>query len=415
MFTLSQIEATVDIRRDEDPMKAIFRISPPPKLTPMDSSQAMRLAMSEAYKGATKASPNPLVGAVVLDESGRFLASGYHEFYGGPHAEVNAVKGLSAEELKKATIYVTLEPCAHEGKTPSCAKMLASLPVKKVVYGLIDPNPLVAGQGLEILRRAGVVVEKFCASEPEEQAEFEEALEEVCEIFLWNYRHKKVFVTLKMASSLDGQIALRSGESQWITGPESREYVHYLRASYDAILVGKGTVGYDNPSLDIRHFSVAKENKVVVLDREGEFLKKYSSLKISTAHKSENVYWCVAEDVKDSVAEIVQKLPIAPRIIYVKTSVSGHLDLESILSQLYEQGIRSVMVEGGGLTASAFLEAQLVNRLYVFQAPVLMGAGGAKSWTANLRISSMSEKLTLKNPRYLTFGSDFMITGSLKG
>lgn len=180
----------------------------------MTSEQAMQLALSEAYKGALRVSPNPLVGSVVLNSQGQFLSSGYHEFYGGPHAEVNALRGLSAEELKGAHVFVTLEPCAHEGKTPSCAKMMAKLPLKKVTFGLIDPNPLVAGQGAQILLDAGIEAEVFSSADPGLDQEIKSRLEEVCEVFLWNFRRKKVFVAMKMASSADGQVALRSGESQ---------------------------------------------------------------------------------------------------------------------------------------------------------------------------------------------------------
>lgn len=371
----------------------------------------MRLAISEAYKGAPYVSPNPLVGAVVVDAKGNFLGAGYHEYFGGAHAEVNALKNLQPEQLQDATVYVTLEPCAHEGKTPSCAKMMAKLPLKKVIFGLIDPNPLVTGQGAEILKQAGIEAEVFSADHSREFNEIKQDLEEVCEAFLWNFREKKVFVTLKMASSLDGQVALRSGESQWITGPESREYVHYLRACYDAIIVGKGTVEFDNPSLNIRHPTIQKTNKIVIIDSEGDLLGKYSSLKLSEAHQPEHVFWCVSELAKEVVKSQIQDIKNPPQIIYVKTKIDGSLDLENLLKQLYTQGLRSVMVEGGAMTASSFIDGRLVNRLYMFQAPIIMGAGGSRSWTENVRVATMKEKIHVKNPRYMTFGDDFMISG----
>ncbi|UOF00734.1 bifunctional diaminohydroxyphosphoribosylaminopyrimidine deaminase/5-amino-6-(5-phosphoribosylamino)uracil reductase RibD [Bdellovibrio reynosensis] len=393
-------------------MEHIHHIKPPARGTKLSPESAMRLAISEAYKGATRVSPNPLVGSVVLDANGGFLSSGYHEFYGGPHAEVNALKNLSNEELRDAHVFVTLEPCAHEGKTPSCAKMMAKLPLKKVTFGLIDPNPLVAGQGADILRAAGIETEVFSSSDGKEDHEIKIKLEEVCETFLWNFREKKVFVALKMASSLDGQVALKSGESQWITGPESREYVHYIRACYDAVLVGKGTVQFDNPSLNIRHPELDKRNKVVVLDAEADLLYKYSELKLSQVHASGDVFWCVAEDLKEDVTKKLSSLALAPKVLFIKTLVGGELDLENLLAQLYVQGLRSVMVEGGAFTASSFVNYQLVNRLYLFQAPMIMGSGGSRSWTETLRIPTMKEKIHMKNPRYLTFGTDFMVTGT---
>ncbi|WP_415064262.1 bifunctional diaminohydroxyphosphoribosylaminopyrimidine deaminase/5-amino-6-(5-phosphoribosylamino)uracil reductase RibD [Bdellovibrio sp.] len=394
-------------------MERIWHLPTPERGTKLSSSQAMKLAISEASKGAPRVSPNPMVGAVVLDAQGGFLSCSYHEFYGGPHAEVNALKNLSPEELRGAHVFVTLEPCAHEGKTPSCAKTMAKLPLKKVTFGLIDPNPLVAGQGADILRAVGIEAEVFSSPNAEEDHDIKIKLEEACEAFLWNFRQKKVFVALKMASSLDGQVALRSGESQWITGPESREYVHYLRACYDAILVGKGTIEFDNPSLNIRHPTIEKKNKVIVIDAEAELLSRFSDLKLSKVHASADLFWCVAMDMKEQVDKTVSQMSLAPQIVYVKTNVGGDLDLQDLLAQLYRQGLRSVMVEGGAMTASSFIDDRLVNRLYMFQAPIIMGSGGSRSWTETIRISSMNEKIHVKNPRYLTFGNDFMITGTL--
>ena len=394
-------------------MEQIKTLPIPARGTPLSLDQAMQLAISEAYKGGPRVSPNPLVGSVVLDAQGGFLSCGHHEFYGGPHAEVNALKNLSNEDLKGAHVIVTLEPCAHEGKTPSCAKMIAKLPVKKVTFGLIDPNPLVAGQGAEILRQAGIEADVYEGADLKTDQEVRIQLEEVCESFLWNFRHKKVFVALKMASSLDGQVALKSGESQWITGSESREYVHYIRSCYDGILVGKGTIEFDNPSLNIRHPTIQKKNKVVVIDGEGDLLEKFGSLKLSEVHNHEDIFWCVAADLKEEVESKLQKIKKAPRICYVKTNVGGDLNLEDLLAQLYAQGLRSVLVEGGAMTASSFVAANLVNRIYNFQAPIIMGSDGSRSWTETVRISEMKNKILIQHPRYLTFGGDFMITGRI--
>jgi diaminohydroxyphosphoribosylaminopyrimidine deaminase/5-amino-6-(5-phosphoribosylamino)uracil reductase len=381
--------------------------------TPLTVVQAMKLAISEAAKGAPYASPNPMVGSVVLDAQGNFISSGYHEIYGGPHAEVNAVKNLTDDQLKGAHVIVTLEPCAHEGKTPSCAKMLAKLPIKKVTFGLIDPNPLVAGQGAKILEAAGIEAMVFSDADKKVDAEMKLALEEACEAFLWNFRQKKVFVCLKMASSLDGQVALKNGESQWITGPESREHVHYLRSCYDAILVGKGTIEFDNPSLNIRHPKIQKFNKVIVLDGEADLLKNFANLKLAQVHKAESIFWCVAEEMKEAVLKIVTSLTAPPQVIFCKTKVGGDLDLQDMLAQIYKLGLRSLMVEGGAFTASSFIKDSLINRLYLFQAPHLMGAGGSRSWTESLRIDEMKNRISLLNPKYKILGNDFMITGRL--
>ena len=341
----------------------------------MNVEQAMQLAIEEAYKGTPFVSPNPPVGCVVLDKNGNFLKAGHHEKFGGPHAEVHAVQGLSAEQLRGAHVIVTLEPCAHEGKTPSCAKMLAKLPIAQVTYGLVDPNPQVAGQGAQILVAAGIKVQIFSSADPDLDKEIKIQLEEVCEAFLKNFREKKIFVALKVASSLDGQIALKNGESKWITGERSREYVHYLRACYDAVITGSGTVSLDDPAMNIRHPEIKKENKVVVLDSEGKLLSNFADLRLAKTHSFRNLIWCVAAEMHAQLHANFKHMEECPLILSLKTQVSGEFDLEDLLSQLWDLGLRSAMIEAGGTTASAFLRAKIVDRLYLFQAPTLLGAG----------------------------------------
>ncbi|MFN9068767.1 MAG: bifunctional diaminohydroxyphosphoribosylaminopyrimidine deaminase/5-amino-6-(5-phosphoribosylamino)uracil reductase RibD, partial [Bdellovibrionales bacterium] len=186
-----------------------------------------------------------------------FLASGYHQRCGGPHAEVEALQKVKPELLAGAHVIVTLEPCAHEGRTPSCAKTLAQLPIKKITYGIVDPNPLVSGKGHQILKEAGLDVQEY-------QGPLKLNLERVCEEFLVNQKEKRIFVALKVAQSLDGKIALKNGKSQWITGPDSRDFVQNLRAQYDGILVGRNTVVADNPSLNVRVPGITKDNHVIV-------------------------------------------------------------------------------------------------------------------------------------------------------
>lgn len=372
------------------------------------------MAIEEAYKGAPYVSPNPLVGCVVLDSQGNLLSTGYHQKYGQAHAEVNAIQGLTEEQLRGAHVIVTLEPCAHQGKTPSCAKMLARLPIAKVTYGLVDPNPLVAGQGAQILRDAGIKAEEFSSADKEKFEFVRAELEKVCEAFLWNFRQKKIFVALKVATSLDGQIALKSGESQWITGPESREYVHYLRSCYDAVLVGKGTVSVDDPSLNVRLKDISKENKVVVLDSRGELLSQFSKLKLAQAHKAENIYWCVGDSHLASCQDVIADLSSQPQLVGVPQSQEGALDLEVLLAELYKRGMRSLMVEGGAQVASQFVAQGLVNRLWLFMAPVVLGAGGGISWTQKMSIAHMKEKKVLGQIQYMRFGQDLCWTGLLK-
>ena len=383
-------------------------ITAPPRGTPMTDEQAMRLALSEAMKGAPFVSPNPRVGAVILDGNGKFLSAGYHAKYGGPHAEVHAVAQLAESDLKDAQAFVTLEPCAHEGKTPSCAKMLARHPFKRVVYGMTDPNPLVSGQGAQIVRDAGIQCELY---RDVVNGDLEAAFEEVAEAFLWNYRHQKVFVILKIGSSLDGKVALADGTSQWITGPEARLKSQELRAATDAILIGAGTLEKDNPSLDIRLAGVLKANKVVVLDSKARLFK--NSWKIFSSHPARDVFWAVGSKATLATDDAKAALEAGSQALTVQQNGDGRLDLSSLLAGLWDAGVRSVLVEGGGQVAGAFLRAGLVNRLHLFQAPVLLGGQGM-SWTQGLSVTSMKDRPTLKNVRTATVGDDFHLTGLLR-
>lgn len=353
---------------------------------------AFRMALEEAAKGAAFVSPNPLVGCVIVDKDNKVLATGYHAKYGESHAEVDALRKLKPDQLVGATVYVTLEPCAHEGKTPSCAKALAKLPIKKVVYGLQDPNPLVRGQGAEILRNAGIEAIEY-------EGPLKNEFEEICEVFLKNFRQKKVFVAAKVASSLDGQIALKSGESKWITGSESREKVHELRAAYDSLLIGRKTIEIDDPSLDIRHPKIKKENFLVILDPQGTLIEKIKSgqqFKFLNTHKKEKLIF--------AVHKIIADFP------FKQVSFSS---LENLLNELWAVGIKSVFIEGGAQTYSSFLNERLIDRLHLFVAPAIIGAGQGLSWSKDFEISELSRKLTVSEAKSAKFGNDFYITGKL--
>lgn len=356
----------------------------------VSTEDAFKLAIQEAVKGASYVSPNPLVGCVIVDENHKVIATGYHSKYGEAHAEAEALRKLMPEQLKNATVYVTLEPCAHQGKTPSCAKALAQYPIKKVIYGLQDPNPLVSGQGASILQNAGIEVVEY-------QGPLKLDLEELCEVFLKNFRQKKIFVAAKVASSLDGQIALKNGESRWITGPESREKVHELRSWYDAIVVGRKTIEMDNPSLDIRHPRIKKENFLVILDPRSTLLKKIvagEKFRFLDARPKEKIIFAVQHE--------------DPKITFNQLKFSTLL---SLTEQLWNSGIRSVFIEGGAQTYSGFLQEGLVDRLHLFLSSSIIGAGNGISWTSSFQISELSRKLVVSAAKLEKFGTDFYITG----
>lgn len=350
--------------------------------------QAMALAIQVAMNGASFVSPNPLVGCVILDRDHKFLASGFHALYGGSHAEVNAYQKLSAEQLKQSQFFVTLEPCAHQGKTPSCAKALAQMNLKRVVYGLKDPFPLVSGKGAQILKDAGVDVQEY-------QGDLKSKLEEVAEVFLKNTREKKVFVAMKVAMSLDGQIALKTGESKWITSEKSREYTHELRSRYDAILVGRRTVEADDPLLNIRHPRIQKKNKVVILDPQGLLLQQIEEgreFKFLTAHDPQDIFFATMKYQSE------------------KYRTAKFTDLPQLMEQLWSIGLRSIFVEGGARTYSEFLKSGLIDRLHLFVAPSIIGAGNGLSWTQNYSVSELTEKLQMQINETRLIGPDIYLT-----
>lgn len=364
---------------------------------PLAPEQAMMLAVEEGRKGAGFVSPNPLVGCVITDSNHQFLASAHHAKVGQDHAETAALKKISdPKKLEGAHVYVTLEPCAHEGRTPSCAKALAALPIASVTYGLQDPNPLVSGKGAEILKAAGKKVVLLESLKDE--------LEELAEIFLMNMRQQRPFVGVKVASSLDGRIALADGTSQWITGEAAREHVHFLRGMFDTVLTGAGTVLKDNPKLNSRdpRFS-DKAQKVVILDPDGEAMSRIHELNVAQVRASEDVFVVVRPG-------LARKLHYG-RVLEAPLTDKG-FDLLEVLKILKDHKIESVFVEAGGFTVSRFLRANLVDRLYLFMAAKILGEG--MSWTEGLKLRSLAETPQLRKIRVQTFGEDLLLTARLR-
>ncbi len=387
-------------------------------------TQAMAIAIYEAYGGAQRVSPNPLVGCVVLDSHGNFLSKGHHEVYGSAHAEINALKNLDREKLQEATVVVTLEPCAHVGKTGSCALYIKDLPVKRVVYGLVDPFHLVSGKGAQIIKDAGkeavLYSELKDSSEGKltpmvsaKEKEFVKAqLEILAENFLKNFRHSKPFVALKWAQSLDGKMALKNYESQWITSAQSRNYAHYLRSAYDVLVVGAGTVQRDNPKLNIRLEGFDLERKLLIIDPDAVVFKSYDTLEISRHHKKENVFFVV--DTNSSETSIAFNLAVNPpgsfkNVLFLHKNEAGFFPLEEIHKFCFERGMKSILVEGGPSTLSQYLNQAAFDRVYAFIAPVIMGEG--LSYSDQFSISSMTQRLNLKFVEKLEVGDDILFTG----
>ncbi len=362
---------------------------------------AQNLALVVALRGLGAVSPNPLVGAVLLDSSNRFMAAGAHERVGGPHAEANILaeltkslgeKGLQAR-LKGARIFVTLEPCAHEGLTPSCAKALSGTGLKEVMYGVTDPNPLVRGKGAEILRDAGI--KAVDASSHSDFKPWSLACEDLAGVFLHNISTGRLFTALKIASSMDGVVAFEGDRRFWITGERARAYGHFLRMTYDAIGVGAGTVLADHPRLNVRHPFLTsplmtRTPRRIVFDPQGRALEFSlgSNVMPLLNEAPETTVWLVAQHRKAS--DLIHRgeargikvvpVPVEPD--------SGRFLWSEVDGALQTLGIRSVLLEGGaGLYNVALGNSDMrtrpeVNKIHLFQSPQILGdrsPAGAKA------------------------------------
>ena len=373
-------------------------------LAVMSPAQAMSLAIEEAQKGFGFVAPNPVVGCVILDALGHFLASGYHKKIGGPHAEVEALSAVTDQaRLKDAQVFVTLEPCSHFGRTPPCAEMLAKLPLKRVVFGILDPNPKVSGQGAERLCAAGIECLAWASFAPEDQTTLQ-ALEELAEIFLYNQRQQKTFVALKVATSLDGRMALRSGESKWISGVESRHYSHFLRSQYDAVLIGKNTFLMDDPSLNVRLKGFeAQQNAVVLIDPRGHSLAKLAGSQLAAHRPLHKIWIATCSEIESSEVQILK----------LRKKADGQMDLTHLLELLWQNDIRSIFVEGGAHTFAGFLSERLVQRMHLFIAPYLIGGAFGISWTEYFGAEKMSDRLALSALEAKKLGRDLYFSFQL--
>lgn len=363
----------------------------------------MQRALALAARGAGYVSPNPMVGCVIVSRSGDIIGEGYHERYGKEHAEVNAVRSVKKLSLLEgATVYVTLEPCSHHGKTPPCADMLADLPLERVVVAMQDPNPKVNGKGIARLKNGGIRVDVGL---------LQEKAEELNRFFLhWN-EFGRPWVTLKIAQTADGYVAAPNGDSRWITGPEAREQVHRWRSVYDAVLVGRNTVEQDNPSLTVRHVQGRQPRRVVIdgpftLPRSlSLFSDQYEEKTIVITHNREKV-----EREEDPMLKLMQSNYFRGKVLLADKS-GDHTDLKSALKLLAQEGITSVLVEGGQALSTAFLREELVDQLELFIAPSILGGG--KRSILGLGRNRMEEIMTFRQWEWNRFGKDMLLTGRL--
>lgn len=403
---------------------------------PISPVDAMKWALVLARKGAGFVSPNPMVGCVIVDKDHKFVAGGWHQKVGGPHAEIEALERFALIRGKKEAvqgchIYVTLEPCAHEGRTGSCARALAELKPATVTYGVQDPNPLVAGKGADILREAGVKVASLSeatewpalpaqSAESHLRSDLIDEVEDLTEVFLWNMRTAGAgttsalpFVTVKVASTLDGRVALHDGTSKWITSELAREKGHRLRLEHDAIIVGRRTIETDNPSLNVRLADVTDHtNSVVVVDPKAKLADRLIEFEVAKVRPTSRVFICVQKGIANPQA-VARARDHGFRIFEVDGSKEGVVDLRETLGRLREFGIQGLYVEGGAGTVGPFFENQLVNRLHVFMATSILGGKNSIGWSDLCGVSKLDEMWKLKRERIKLIGPDIHITGRL--
>ncbi len=348
----------------------------------------MRRALALAGRGTGSVSPNPLVGAVIV-KNGRIIGEGWHQRCGENHAEINAVQNTT-EPVEGSTVYVTLEPCSHYGRTPPCADALVTLRPARVVVGASDPNPLVSGRGIEILRKGGIETQTGV---------LENACIEINRFFFKYIRTRLPYVTLKFAQTLDGRIATSSGDSRWISSPPSLRLAHRLRASHDAVLVGSGTVRSDNPRLNCRLVKGRDPLRIVLDSRlclpiDAEiFGDGGRTLAVCTDLASTERRSALGQKGID-ILEIVR-------------TESNQPHLSELLQELGRREITSLLVEGGAGIATAFLREGLVDQLLVIVAPKIVGTGNNS--IGDLSIERMADALKFSYRKVIRLGDDLII------
>ncbi|PKN01004.1 MAG: riboflavin biosynthesis protein RibD [Elusimicrobia bacterium HGW-Elusimicrobia-1] len=362
----------------------------------------MKMALSLARKGAGRAAPNPMVGCVIV-KNGRVIASGYHKYFGGPHAEPDAIGKLAgtpsgAVKLRGSALYVNLEPCRHTNKkTPPCVPLIIKSGIKKVVAGMKDPNPSVSGKGLADLRRAGVATVSGILQD------------ECCDlnkVYVKNISRRLPYVTIKSAMTLDGKIAASGGDSKWISSVESRRMAHRLRLSHDAVLVGAGTVVKDNPLLNVRlgrRQKTSSENPLrVAIDPSGRIPVDSNIFDAS----AKTIVVTTAASAKHFAK--VRRPFVAPRTLILERR-GGGFDFKKIMKKLFEAGIKSVLVEGGGETNWNAIKSGVVDEYVFFVAPKIAGGRNAKTPVEGEGFRKISSAVKLRIKKTFRSGPDVVV------
>lgn len=368
----------------------------------MAEEQFMKRAIELAKQGSGWTAPNPLVGAVVV-KNGRVIGEGYHRKYGELHAERNALAACS-EDPAGATLYVTLEPCCHYGKTPPCTEIIIEKKIAKVVIGSRDPNPKVAGKGARILREHGIeVVEDY----------MREACDALNPVFFHYITTKTPYVVLKFAMTLDGKIATRTGASKWITGEAARNHVHQLRGRYAGILAGVGTVLADDPMLNCR-IDGAHQPLRIILDSH---LRIPMGSRLVRSAKEYPLLIVCNESNRDREegTSRIQKLEEAGAKVWTLPEKNGHPDLNVLMQRLGEEKIDSVLIEGGGTVNEAALKAHIVHHVYAYIAPKIFGGEDAKTPVEGSGIRLPQECAQLRLAKITVLLNDMLLEYDVEG
>lgn len=357
----------------------------------------MGLAINLARKGIGKVNPNPMVGAVIVKDN-KIVGTGYHEKYGGKHAEINAIEN-SKESLNGSTMYVNLEPCSHFGKTPPCVDKIIESKINKVVIASVDPNPLVQGKGVKKLRDAGIEVKVGVLDEENRKLN---------EVFLKYIKHKKPFVVMKVAMSLDGKIATTTGQSKWISCDESRRYVHKLRSEVMSILVGINTVIKDNPMLDCRLENGKNPIRIIV----DTTLKIPIDSKIVSSAKSIRTIVVTTKHANKNVMKLLEDKGVEILTVNLKNNL---VDLKEMINKLGELNIDSILIEGGSSLNFSAVNENIVDKIQVYVAPIILGGESSKTPIGGQGVDDIKEAFKLHKLEYKQVGSDILIEGYLKG
>ncbi|HHT9118821.1 MAG TPA: bifunctional diaminohydroxyphosphoribosylaminopyrimidine deaminase/5-amino-6-(5-phosphoribosylamino)uracil reductase RibD [Candidatus Hypogeohydataceae bacterium YC38] len=356
-----------------------------------EDERFMRRALELAEKGRGRVEPNPMVGALVVKD-GEVVGEGYHEYFGGPHAEVKALE-KAGEGARGASLYINLEPCAHYGKTPPCVEALIEAGIKRVVLAVMDPNPLTAGKGLQRLKQAGIEV--LCGVLEEEARSLNAPFFKLMTVGM-------PYVIAKWAMSLDGKTATHTGDSRWVSSQESRQYVHRLRSQVDAVMVGIGTVLRDDPLLTSRVEGGRNPRRVVV---DGQARLPLDSRLVKTINEAEVIVATTALAPRERLEGLER---VGCKLLVVKGK-ERRVDLIDLMKKLGEMQFTNILLEGGGTLTASFFEEGLVDRVVIFMAPKIFGGGEARLPVAGVGVDRVEEAFRLKDIRVSRLSEDILI------